>query len=134
MKSHYELVYIVDLSVAEPDKVMEKIAALINLKKLKVDDWGVKKFAYPIKKQKQGHYFVTKFVLESHLLPSFKEKLRWFKEILRFLVINLDNEKHFRYPKFQRKMHSKSFVSTTIKKTTSAPKNVGNKTTKTEKN
>lgn len=58
----YENIIVInpDCAKEEEDELMKRITA--NIEKTgaviaKLDDWGVRKLAYPIKKKDRGHYF-----------------------------------------------------------------------------
>ncbi len=52
----------------------------------KVDDWGKRKFAYPIKHQTEGCYSVWYFELPAGELKGLTEKLRMMESVVRFLI------------------------------------------------
>ncbi len=122
----YEIVYIVDNDAGDLADIQQKLTELIGGKVEKTEKLGHRKFAYPIKKKESGHYFLLQAVVEKPRIVEFKKRVRQIKEILRCLVINLDNEKHFRYPKprvFPQKTEnptSKSSVDTAVDKATEA--------------
>jgi small subunit ribosomal protein S6 len=91
MSRSYETVFIVkpDLSEDDTKAVIEKFKNLIetSAKLDKVDQWGKKKFAYPIQKFTEGHYILMEFTSE----PSFPRELeRIYKitdSVLKYLVV-----------------------------------------------
>ncbi len=102
--------YIVDESIVDLKSIEKKIIDILELEKCESKDLGKKKFSYPILKKTVGNYVLLNFEVERIKIPLLKEKMKWFKEILRFLIVNLDNEKHFRHPK-RKKTFSHDFKS-----------------------
>ncbi|MBQ7625312.1 MAG: 30S ribosomal protein S6 [Clostridia bacterium] len=91
VKGSYETVFIVDLSLGEEGvaSVVEKFKALIeaNGTVTKADEWGKRRFAYPICDQNEGYYVLIEF--ES--APAFPAELdrvyRITDGIMRSLII-----------------------------------------------
>lgn len=88
----YEVVYIFD-SALEDDTINQKLTqfhALIQTagaEAPKVNHWGRRTLAYPIKKRVTGYYVVANFDTEAGLLPEFERALRLDDAVLRFLVV-----------------------------------------------
>ncbi len=97
IKTGYEIIYIVNPDVPSLDVVKKKIAALLGEKEIKHQDLGLKKFAYAIKKKTSGHYFLLRVQKAGKQIKKFVDEVRWMPEVLRFLVVNLAKEKHFRF-------------------------------------
>jgi small subunit ribosomal protein S6 len=93
----YELMYILSSAVsdndvptvvAEVDKyISQQGGALLTQEML-----GKKKLAYPIKKTRNGFYVVQTFNFEPRKLQEFDNKLRSIESIIRYLVINVDEQ------------------------------------------
>ncbi len=95
---NYEIVYIIDPTEKAVEQVEKKLVdLLIDAKNLKISHWGLKKFAYPIQKQTSGHYIQINCQLSAAVVAALPGKLNLVKPLLRYLIINLDNEKKFRY-------------------------------------
>lgn len=54
----------------------------------KVDTWGNRKFAYPIKKQAEGYYVVINFDGKPDVPKELDRKLKISEDVLRHLIIN----------------------------------------------
>lgn len=59
---------------------------------LKKEEWGVKKLAYPIKKTFRGHYVNYDFVGRPEHLAEVQRLMRIDDNVLRFLVVRLDDD------------------------------------------
>ena len=95
--NEYENVIIIkpDLSKEETSKVILKIENNIrNLAEItKKDDLGIKKLAYEIRKNNEGHYLVYQFQVEEKMREfAIREIERFYKitdEVIKFLIIKL---------------------------------------------
>jgi small subunit ribosomal protein S6 len=86
----YEILVILD-----PRPTDEEAAALFtqlgeNLKSLgadvsKVDNWGKRRLAYDIRKQREGTYAVLEVSAEPAMVREFERQLRLNENVLRFL-------------------------------------------------
>lgn len=93
----YEVVYILDPALLE-DAVtakLEKFHALATSQGgevAEVDHWGIRQFAYPIKKLGSGYYVVAQFTAASEALPEFERLLKLDEEVVRYLLVLNDGE------------------------------------------
>ena len=87
----YELVFIVhpDLDEIATTEIVERVKGWITEAGGtidKVDPWGKRKLAYPIRKQNEGQYFL----FNTHMTPSFvadlERNLRFVEPVMRFLI------------------------------------------------
>ena len=58
----------------------------------KVDEWGIRKLAYPIQKKSEGFYVVIEFQAESDLPKELGRRLRIADACVRHIIINKDDE------------------------------------------
>lgn len=95
--NEYENVIIIktDLSKEETSKVILKIENNIrNFAEItKKDDLGIKKLAYEIRKNNEGHYLVYQFQVEEKKREfAIREIERFYRitdEVIKFLIIKL---------------------------------------------
>ena len=95
--NEYENVIIIktDLSKEETSKVILKIENNIKYfaEITKKDDLGIKKLAYEIRKNNEGHYLVYQFQVEEKMREfAIREIERFYKitdEVIKFLIIKL---------------------------------------------
>ena len=95
--NEYENVIIIktDLSKEETSKVILKIENNIrNFAEItKKDDLGIKKLAYKIRKNNEGHYLVYQFQVEEKMREfAIREIERFYRitdEVIKFLIIKL---------------------------------------------
>ena len=55
------------------------------------EEWGIQKFAYLIRKQKEGQYFLFNIKLEPSAVATLESNFRLQESIMRFLIINRDD-------------------------------------------
>ena len=93
MTSTYELALVLngkledDARAEDLEKVQNYITrfggSIVN-----VDDWGKKRFAYDINKQKEGFYYFIKFQSEDNNCPNELEaNVRIMESVVRYLVV-----------------------------------------------
>ena len=52
----------------------------------KVDPWGKRKLAYPIRKQTEGQYFFLKAQMPPSFIADLERNLRFVEPVMRFLI------------------------------------------------
>ncbi|WP_068670653.1 30S ribosomal protein S6 [Thermosulfurimonas dismutans] len=91
----YETLFIIHPDrVEEKDAVLEKLTNLIQENDggvLKVDEWGMRKLAYPIEKKKQGYYILVEFYGNAELPPKIESYFRVDERVIRFIVVKLED-------------------------------------------
>jgi small subunit ribosomal protein S6 len=93
---NYELVAIVSPEVDEEgvSKVMDKVSKSISDRGGmvdRVDKWGRRKLAYPIRKFMEANYILTRFKLEPKLIKEVETEIKASEEILRYLVVKAED-------------------------------------------
>jgi small subunit ribosomal protein S6 len=58
----------------------------------RVDQWGKRRLAYPIKKEHEGHYVFMLAQLDMAQVVKVERNLRLAEEILRFLFVRVEEE------------------------------------------
>lgn len=91
----YELVTIINPELDEEgmSKIVDKVSGAISSRGGvvdKVDKWGRKKLAYPIKKFIEANYILTRFKLEPKLIKEVVAEIKASEEILRYLVVKAE--------------------------------------------
>lgn len=93
----YEIVTIVDPQIADEDvtKTSEKINEFITSRGgdvARVQRWGRRRLAYPIKRQMEAHYLLTTYELEPEHASELEADLVLAQEVLKHMVVKLDPE------------------------------------------
>lgn len=94
---NYESLYII-----HPDIVGDGLTAVVekfqkvltdqSAEIYKLDNWGVRKLAYPIKKVERGCYVQVLFSAEPDVIAEYERRLRLDESILRFLTVKIEGE------------------------------------------
>lgn len=95
MTKKYELMVILKPLLPEDirfgiQKKLEKLVKTSGGEVTKLDAWGKRHLAYPIKKHDEGYYLVYQLTLDPEFSDKFQGELKLMNDILRFLLINLD--------------------------------------------
>lgn len=93
----YESLFIINpaLDDMEVKKVVDKVEGLIKKEGgeiLKVDNWGKKKLAYEVKRQKKGYYILINFRMKTSTISELERSLKLTDPVIKFLIIKLDKE------------------------------------------
>ncbi|MCD6186861.1 MAG: 30S ribosomal protein S6 [Desulfuromusa sp.] len=94
---NYESLYIIHPEVVgdELTAMVEKFQKVLTdqaAEIYKLDNWGVRKLAYPIQKLERGCYVQTLFSAEPEVIAEFERRLRLDEKILRFLTVRFEEE------------------------------------------
>ena len=93
MTSKYELALVINGALEDDAKAaaLEKVQGYItrfNGTVTNVDDWGKKRFAYPIAKQTEGFYYFITFESEDPACPNeLEDNVRIMEQVVRYLVV-----------------------------------------------
>ena len=87
----YELVFIVhpDLDETATNDILERVKGWITEAGGvidKVDPWGKRKLAYPIRKQNEGQYFLFNIQIPPSFVMELERDLRFLEPVMRFLI------------------------------------------------
>jgi small subunit ribosomal protein S6 len=97
--------------IVDPRPTDEEVAALLEqlgeqLKTLgaevtKVDNWGKRRLAYDIRKQREGTYAVFEVSAEPSMVKEFERQVRLNENVLRFVTTRVPIRKKARPAKTQ---------------------------------
>ncbi len=92
----YEGMFIVSLANGEePAKAtVNKFTSLVaaNAEVVQIDEWGKRRFAYPIEDMNEGYYTVVTFKSEGNFPAEFQRLMNIDETVLRAMVIRLEYE------------------------------------------
>jgi len=93
----YENILIIspDCTKEEEEELLNRVRA--NLQKsgatiIKLDDWSIRKLAYPIKKKDKGHYFFLLLEMDGANLSGISKFYKNIDPILRHMVVRVDDK------------------------------------------
>ncbi len=93
----YETIFIAQPELGEEELkgLTEKVQEVISSMKgecKRLEDWGVRKLAYPVKKSIRGRYFYLNFTGNSALIAELERRLRLDDKVLRYQSVKLEKE------------------------------------------
>ena len=93
--NNYETVFILNpvLSEDQAKDTVEKFVKVLTSNKanvISVEQWGLKKMAYPIQKKSTGFYNLIEFAAAPELIGTLETEYRRDESVMRFLTISLD--------------------------------------------
>jgi small subunit ribosomal protein S6 len=95
----YETTFItrVDLSDDGLKTLKDRLNAIVKAyggETVYEEDWGKRKFAYPIEKETRGHYTHFVYTGKGDIVHEIERNLRLHESTLRFMTVNLAKEFH----------------------------------------
>ncbi len=93
----YETIYILQPDLSEDDikVVADKVQDVIASYKgdfQRLEDWGIRKLAYPINKCARGRYLYLRYDGGRELIAELERRLRLDEKVLRFQSVNITNQ------------------------------------------
>ena len=93
----YETIIILQPDLGEDDisTVTGKIQDVISTYKgelFRLDDWGIRKLAYSIRKCARGRYYYVRYDGNAALIAELERRLRLDEKVLRYQSVNITNE------------------------------------------
>ena len=92
----YELLLIIapDYDESEADALTDQVKGIIENggTLLKVDPWGKKRLAYPIRKRSEGYYVLYIFESTPSFVAELSQSLRVIETILRYMVVRYEDD------------------------------------------
>jgi small subunit ribosomal protein S6 len=107
-KNYYEVTYIIDPVQGEDDfdEITQKFTDLVEdddrAELDEVDDWGMLKFAFMMKKRSNGYYVNMYFTSDAEFVEEFQRKLNLEDRLMRFICLQYD-AKMMRHRRLQKK-------------------------------
>jgi ribosomal protein S6 len=100
----YETIYILqpDLSEDENKVIADKVQDVIATYKgdfQRLEDWGVRKLAYSIKKFARGRYMYLRYDGGRELIAELERRLRLDEKVLRYQSVNITDQPENRLPR-----------------------------------
>jgi len=92
----YELMYILKPTLEEEERtnLIERLHAILTdngAEITKVDEWGLRDFAYEINHLKKGYYVVVQFNSENEAINEFNRLVRINRDVVRHMIVRLDD-------------------------------------------
>ena len=95
MLNHYETVFILTpvLSDVQMKEAVEKFKSLLKhegAEIVNVENWGLRKLAYPIQNKSTGFYNLIEFNAESPIVDKLEIQFRRDERVIRFLTLKME--------------------------------------------
>lgn len=92
----YESIFIVHPEVVGDDQtaIIDKFKTILTdqgAEILKLDNWGVRTLAYPVKKQTKGCYVLVIFDAESTVIAEYERRMRIDEKVIKFQTVILED-------------------------------------------
>lgn len=90
----YESIFIArpSLSDEEAGKLMEKMKGVVEKaggSLIKAENWGKRKLAYDVKKERKGSYIILRFNGDGKIIQELERAYRMEETILKFLTVRV---------------------------------------------
>jgi len=110
--SIYESIFIINPNLSDDEtnaiiKKMQDVVAKQGAEMLKFEDWGKKKLAYEIKKQKRGHYVFFQFKGAPAAVAELERTYKMTDAVIKFLTVRLEKELRVKAPPKPKKGDAK---------------------------
>jgi small subunit ribosomal protein S6 len=91
----YETIFIVHPDVAGDPYValVEKFKGILTEQGseiLKIEEWGTRKLAYPVKKQGRGTYVLVAYQASPGVIAEFERRMRIDESVIKFQTVHLE--------------------------------------------
>ena len=95
--NNYETVFILtpvlsDLQMKEAVEKFKDILVVEGSEIVNIENWGLRKLAYPIQKKSTGFYTMIEFRAEPTVVAKLETQFRRDEKVLRFLTFRQDKE------------------------------------------
>ena len=93
----YESIFIINPNLSDDEtnatiKKMQDVVAKQGGEMTKFEDWGKKKLAYEVKKQKRGHYVFFQFKGTPAAISELERTYKLTDSVVKFLSVKLEKE------------------------------------------
>jgi small subunit ribosomal protein S6 len=97
MSRMYETIYIVKPDLADDENKalttrINEVIAKMNGEVRKLEDWGVRKLAYPIDKIARGRYMYLRSDGDAALIAELERRLRLDDRVIRYQTVKLEKD------------------------------------------
>lgn len=93
----YETIFITHPELSDEDhaELLEKLRSIMTSLKgdtIKLEDWGVKKLGYEIRKNSRGRYFLVDYLATPDLVRELERNLRLNDRVLKFQTVKISGQ------------------------------------------
>ncbi len=93
----YESIFIINANLPDEEtnatiKKMQDVVAKQGGEMVKFEDWGKRKLAYEVKKQKRGHYAFFQFTGGAQTVSELERTYKLTDAVIKFITVRLEKE------------------------------------------
>ncbi len=108
----YESIFIINPNLSDDEtnatiKKMQDVVSKQGGEMTKFEDWGKKKLAYEVKKQKRGHYGFFQFKGTPAAINELERTYKLTDAVIKFLSVKLEKELRVKAPPKPKKGEAK---------------------------
>jgi small subunit ribosomal protein S6 len=97
MSRMYETIYIVKPDLADEENKalttrINEVIETMNGEVRKLEDWGIRKLAYPINKLARGRYMYLRSDGDATLIAELERRLRIDERVIRYQTVKLEKD------------------------------------------
>ena len=94
----YEVTIIIQPQLEEDERkeLIQRVSELLapvakEEEKPTVNEWGMRRLAYPIQKNTEGYYVLYEGVLDGSRIPGIERSMQYMEDILRYLIVRKES-------------------------------------------
>jgi small subunit ribosomal protein S6 len=92
----YETVFILpsDSDEGRKKEILDRLDGVVEKGggiRVKREDWGVRRLAYPVKNHPKGHYYLLDFVGNAQIVAELERHMRMLEDVFRFLTVKTED-------------------------------------------
>ena len=96
-RREYETIYILRPTITNDDvaEVNNRVRGIIEGlggKVLKVDNWGKRRLAYEVQKERKGIYLYWQYLAGPGIVDEFERNMRMLDSVIRYMTVKLDTD------------------------------------------
>lgn len=108
----YEAIFIINANIPEDEttniiKKMQDVVAKQGGEIVTFEDWGTKKLAYEVQKQKRGHYVYFRMKGAAAMVSELERQFKLTDTVIRYLIVKLVKELRVKPPAKEKKSGAK---------------------------
>jgi len=92
----YESIFILKPTLSDEDvqKIVNKLEGIVKQsgELISAENWGKKKLAYEVMKEKKGIYVLLRFLGKGELVLELEKNYRFDDSVIKFLTVKLDKK------------------------------------------
>lgn len=93
----YETIFIIspDATMETIDQIAGRVTDVIDTREgklLKAENWGKRRLAYPVAKNRQGYYIYLRYLGYSDMVHEIERNFRMLEPVIKYLTVKVDED------------------------------------------